>query len=164
MERDLRDTPLYKDVEDFYRRALGPGFGRTSDVSDPRPSPDGTCIAFRGDQWERLDGHPVGRIGLAAIDGSWVRQITNGPHDDDQPRWSPDGRTLTFRSDRAAEGNHQLYALDVDAIGEARPLPTVEGVAELHAWSPGGTVVLVVVGRAGGRAVRRGGLGRHRPS
>ncbi len=89
MERDLRDTPLYKDVEDFYRRALGPGFGRTSDVSDPRPSPDGTCIAFRGDQWERLEGHPVGRIGLAAIDGSWVRQITNGPRDDDQPAGLP---------------------------------------------------------------------------
>jgi dipeptidyl aminopeptidase/acylaminoacyl peptidase len=145
MERDLRGTPLFADVEDFYRRALGPGFGRTSDVSDPRPSPDGTCIAFRGDQWERLEGHTVGRISLAAIDGSWVRQVTNGPHDDDQPRWSPDGRTLTFRSDRAAEGNHQLYALDVGAIGEARPLPTVEGVAELHAWSPDGTAVLVVV-------------------
>ncbi len=145
MERDLRGTPLYSDVEDFYRRALGPGFGRTSDVSDPRPPPTGPCIAFRGDQWERLEGHTVGRIGLAASDGSWVRQVTNGPRDDDQPRWSPDGRTLTFRSDRAAEGNHQLYALDVDAIGEARALPKVDGVAELHAWSPGGTAVLIVV-------------------
>ena len=145
MERDLRDTPLYKDVEDFYRRSLGPGFGRTSDVSNPRPSPDGRCIAFRGDQWERLEGHTLGRIGLAATDGSWVRQITSGPHDDDQPRWSPDGRTLTFRSDRAAEGRHQLYALDVDAIGEARALPVVEGVAELHAWSPNGTAVMIVV-------------------
>src|SRR4029078_12053133 len=64
MERDLRDTPLYKDVEDFYRRSLGPGLGRTSDVSNPRPSPDGRCIAFRGDQWERLEGHTLGRIGL----------------------------------------------------------------------------------------------------
>ena len=145
MERDLRSTPLYADVENFYRRALGPGFGRASDVSDPRPSPDGTSIAFRGDQWERLEGHPVGRIGLAATDGSWVRQITGGPHDDDQPRWSPDGRTLTFRSDRAAEGKHQLYALDVDVVGEARALPQVDGVAELHAWSPGGTAVLIVV-------------------
>jgi dipeptidyl aminopeptidase/acylaminoacyl peptidase len=145
MDSDLRETPLYKDVEDFYRRALGPGFGRASDVSDPQPSPDGTCIAFRGEQWGRLEGHPVGRIGLAATDGSWVRQITNGPHDDDQPRWSPDGRTLTFRSDRVAEGIHQLYALDMDAIGEARPLPTVDGVAELHAWSPRGSALLVVV-------------------
>jgi dipeptidyl aminopeptidase/acylaminoacyl peptidase len=144
MDRDLRETPLYKEVEDFYRLALGPGFGHPSDVSDPRPSPDGRWIAFRGDQWERLDGHPVGRIGLAATDGSSVRTITGGPHDDDQPRWSPDGRTLTFRSDRASEGRYQLYALDMDAIGEARPLPTVDGVAELHAWSPSGSQLLVV--------------------
>jgi hypothetical protein len=33
----------------------------------------------------------------------------------------------------------------VDAIGEARALPVVEGVAELHAWSPNGTAVMVVV-------------------
>ena len=59
--------------------------------------------------------------------------------------FSNDGRTLTFRSDRASEGRHQLYALDVDAIGEARALPVVEGVAELHAWSPNGTAVMVVV-------------------
>jgi hypothetical protein len=41
-------------------------------------------------EWERLDGHTLGRIGLAATDGSWVRQMPNGPHDDDRPRWSPD--------------------------------------------------------------------------
>jgi dipeptidyl aminopeptidase/acylaminoacyl peptidase len=145
MDRDLRETQLYKDVEDFFRLALGPGIGRASDVSDPQPSPDGRWIAFRGERWERLDGHPVGRIGLAATDGSSVREITSGPNDDDQPRWSPDGRTLTFRSDRSAEGRHQLYALDLDAIGEARPLPAVDGVAELHAWSPGGRQLLVVV-------------------
>ena len=144
MDRDLRETPLYKEVEDFYRLALGPGFGHPSDVSDPRPSPDGRWIAFRGDQWERLDGHSVGRIGLAAADGSSVRTITGGPHDDDQARWSPDGRTLTFRSDRASEGRYQLYALDLDAIGEARPLPSVDDVAELHAWSPSGSRLLVV--------------------
>ncbi len=145
MDRDLRDTPLYKDVEDFFRRALGPGFGRFSDVSDPRPSPDGRWVAFRGDVLERLEGHAVGRIGLVAADGTGERRITGGPNDDDQPRWSPEGRTLTFRSDRAAEGKHQLFALDVDAIGEARPLPEVDGVAELHAWSPDGSRILVVV-------------------
>lgn len=145
MDRDLRDTPLYKDVEDFYGRALGPGFGRFSDLSDPRPSPDGRWIAFRGDVLERFEGHPVGRVGLAAVDGTSHRRITDGPNDDDQPRWSPDGRTLTFRSDRAATGKHQLYALDADTIGEARALPEVDGVAELHAWSPGGSTILIVV-------------------
>ena len=143
--QDLRQTPLYGEIEAFFREALEPGFGSVSAPSDPRPSPDGRWVAFRGERLDALEGHPLGRICLAASDGSGVRQITFGPNDDDQPRWSPDGRSLTFRSDRAEEGRHQLYAMDVDGIGEARPLPTVDGVAEQHAWSPDGTRLLVVV-------------------
>ena len=145
MERDLRETPLYREVESFYRRALEPGFGTIADPSDLRPSPDGRWIAFRGERRDALEGHPEGRICLVGVDGSDLRQVTNGPHDDDQPRWSPDGGTLTFRSDRAAAGRHQLYRLTADAIGEAQALPAVEGVAEQHAWSPDGTRILVVV-------------------
>lgn len=145
MERDLRETPLYREVESFVRRVLEPGFGTISDPSDLQPSPDGRWIAFRGERRDTLEGHTEGRICLVGVDGSGFRQITNGPHDDDQPRWSPDGSTLTFRSDRAAPGRHQLYELSVDAIGEARALPVVEGVAERHAWSPDGSRILVVV-------------------
>ncbi len=145
MERDLRETPAYREVESFFRRALEPGFGRIADPSDPRSSPDGRWIAFRGERRDTLEGHPDGRICLVGVDGSGFRQITNGPHDDDQPRWSPDGRTLTFRSDRGAPGRHQLYGLTIDEIGEADALPVVEGVAEHHAWSPDGSLILVVV-------------------
>jgi dipeptidyl aminopeptidase/acylaminoacyl peptidase len=145
VERDLRETPLYRDVESFYRRALEPGFGTIGAPSDLQPSPDRRGIAFRGERRDALEGHPEGRICLVAVDGSKLRQVTNGPHDDDQPRWSPDGGTLTFRSDRAAAGRHQLYRLTADAIGEAQALPVVEGVAEQHAWSPDGTRILVVV-------------------
>ncbi len=136
---------MYLEVESFFRRTIEPGFGRISHPSDPQPSPDGDRIAFRGERLDALQGHPDGRICLVGVDGSGFRQITNGPHDDDQPRWSPDGRTLTFRSDRAAPGRHQLYELTADAIGEARALPAVEGVAEQHAWSPDGSRILVVV-------------------
>ncbi len=90
-------------------------------------------------------GTPTDASAWWASTARTLRQITNGPHDDDQPRWSPDGRTLTFRSDRAALGRHQLYALSADEIGEARALPTVEGVAEQHAWSPDGSRILMVV-------------------
>ncbi len=150
MERDLRETPGYRAVEAFFRAAMEPGFGAPSDVSDPRPSPDGRWVAFRADVWEELEGRAHGRIGLAATDGSGWRLITAGPNDDTDPRWSPDGRTLTFASDRAVKGRMQLYALEADAIGEARALPEVTGVVEHHGWSPDGSRILVIA--AGERA------------
>ncbi|MGZ5328612.1 MAG: prolyl oligopeptidase family serine peptidase [Actinomycetota bacterium] len=157
MERDLRGTPLYQEVEAFFRSVLEPGFGTAEPGGDPVPSPDGHWIAFRGERLERLDGHPEGRICLVGADGGDVRQVTHGPHDDGDPRWSPDGRTLTFRSDRAAKGRHQLYALDADLPGEARPLATLPGTVEWHRWSADGSRILV--GIAGGAAEQADALG-----
>ena len=153
MEPDIRETPLYQEVEAFYRRALEPGFGGLQNLDQPEPSPDGERIAFVGYTLADLEGHPLGRICLAGSDGSAWRRITNGPNDDTEPRWSPDGRTLTFRSDRAAKGRFQLYALRADRLGEAEPLVTVPGVVEHHRWSADGRrILLVVAGEAAEQA------------
>jgi dipeptidyl aminopeptidase/acylaminoacyl peptidase len=157
MERDLRDTPIYREVEAFYREALAPGFGSFEDVSGPEPSPDGRWVAFEGEVLTGLEGRPGRRIGLAAADGSGWRIGTTGPNDDVDPRWSPDGATLTFASDRARKGRFQLYALDTGAIGEARPLPPVPGIVEHHRWSPDGSRIAIVV--AGERAEQADALG-----
>jgi dipeptidyl aminopeptidase/acylaminoacyl peptidase len=157
MERDLRGTPLYRDVEAFFRSVLEPGFGTVQPAGDPEPSPDGRWIAFRGERLERLDGHPEGRICLVDAEGETVRQLTHGPHDDADPRWSPDGRLLTFRSDRASKGQHQLYALDADLPGEARPLAVLPGTVEWHRWSPDGSRIFA--GIAGGAAEQADALG-----
>jgi dipeptidyl aminopeptidase/acylaminoacyl peptidase len=149
MRRDLRETPLYREVEAFYRSALEPGFGRISDARDPQPSPDGRWVAFTGEVLDRLEGHGSTRICLAAADGSGWRTVTSGPNDDAGARWSPDGRTLTFLSDRAVPGRMQLYALDAEGIGEARPLPAVPGVVEHHRWSPDGERILLIVAGEG---------------
>ena len=58
MERDLRETPLFKDVESFFRSVLEPGFGTVSPSGDPVPSPDGRWLAFRGSRLDRMEGHP----------------------------------------------------------------------------------------------------------
>ncbi len=92
MERDLRETPLYQEIEAAYRRLAEPGFGRITAAGDVRASPDGTTIAFRGARLDALEGHASGRICLAAADGSGMRQVTHGPNEDSGPRWSPDGR------------------------------------------------------------------------
>jgi dipeptidyl aminopeptidase/acylaminoacyl peptidase len=145
MERDLRHTPLYEEIEAAYRRLAEPGFGRITAASDVRASPDGTTIAFRGGRLDALEGHARGRICLAAADGSGMRQITHGPNEDSGARWSPDGRTLSFISDRAVAGSAQVYALETGVLGEARRLTEAPGVVEHHEWSPDGTRILLLV-------------------
>ncbi len=156
MERDLRATQLYQEVEAFFRSVLEPGFGSAEPAGDPVPAPDGRRIAFRGERLDRLEGHPEGRICVASSGGGDVRQVTEGPHDDADPRWSPDGRTLTFRSDRAAKGRHQLYALDADFAQEPRALASLPGTVEWHVWTPEG---VIVAGVAGGAAEQADALG-----
>ncbi|HMG99123.1 MAG TPA: prolyl oligopeptidase family serine peptidase, partial [Gaiellales bacterium] len=145
MQRDLRETPLYQEVEAAYRRLSEPGFGRVTQATDVRASPDGSAVAFRGARLDALEGHPSGRICLAAADGSGMRQVTHGPNDDAGPRWSPDGTTLTFLSDRATAGSAQVYALEAGILGEARPLAEAPGIVEHHEWSPDGSRILLVV-------------------
>jgi dipeptidyl aminopeptidase/acylaminoacyl peptidase len=157
MERDLRGTPLYQDAEAFYRSVLEPGFGTVAWASDPVASPDGRWIAFHGERLDALEGHPQGRICLAETDGSRWSQITDGPNDDAGSRWSPDSASLTFRSDRAKPGVHQLYVLRTDSPSEARPVATLPGTVEWHAWGPDGETILA--GVAGGAAEQADALG-----
>jgi dipeptidyl aminopeptidase/acylaminoacyl peptidase len=143
MDRDLRGTPLYREVEEHFRKVLEPGFGIVTEGADPRPSPDGRWIAFTGSIWEKLEGTPKSRICLAEADGSGHRTITSGPEHDAGARWSADGKRLSFLSDRREKGRMQLFVLDVDALGEADALPEIEGSIEDHAWSPDGTRIIV---------------------
>jgi dipeptidyl aminopeptidase/acylaminoacyl peptidase len=145
MQRDLRDTPLYQETEAAYRRLAEPGFGRVTQATDVRASPDGSAVAFRGARLDALEGQAAGRICLAAADGSGMRQVTHGPNEDSGPRWSPDGKTLTFLSDRTAAGSAQVYALESGVLGEARPLPEAPGTVEHHEWSPDGSRILLLV-------------------
>ena len=116
MEPDIRETPLYREVEAFYRRALEPGFGGLTNLDQPEPSPDGGRIAFVGYTLADLEGHPLGPDlpGRAATgpagDGSRTARTTTP-----SPAGRRTARILTFRSDRAAKGRFQLYALRADA-------------------------------------------------
>lgn len=157
MERDLRETSLFEEVEAFYRSVLEPGFGSARPAGDPAPSPDGRWLAFRGERLDRLEGHALGRICLVGADGSGLRQVTHGPNDDSEPRWSPDGVHLSFRSDREAKGRHQVYLLDGGLPAEARQLTTLPGVVEWHRWSADGARMLV--GLAGTSAEQADALG-----
>ena len=127
MERDLRESDLYRVIEALFRRALEPGFGRITGATDPQPSPDGRTVAFTGHRLDRLEGEPLPRICLVDVAEGEYRQVTNGPNRDSHPRWSPDGRRLAFISDRAEKGRGQVYLLEAGAIGEAQALQELPG-------------------------------------
>ncbi|HCO02779.1 MAG TPA: S9 family peptidase [Actinobacteria bacterium] len=150
MDRDLRETPLYKEVEEYYRKSFEPVFGKIFGPDDVDPSPDGRRVAFTGSKLEKLEGTPALRICVADVDGNGsFREITAGPNNDRSPRWSPDGRRLAFLSDRAKAGSFQLFVLDQDSLGEAAAAPAVEGTGEYLSWSPDGRRVLVAAAGAG---------------
>jgi dipeptidyl aminopeptidase/acylaminoacyl peptidase len=151
MDKDIRETTLYRDVEDHFRRALEPAFGRISGAADPAPSPDGSLIAFTGSRLDRLEGPATGttRICVASVDERSVEEVTAGPNDDRLPRWSPDGSRLAFLSDRANKGRFDLFFLAAGRIGEAVAGPKVDGTVEFHVWAPDGSRILLGVAGLG---------------
>ncbi len=145
MERDLRESTLYGEVEEHFQKIYGPGFGRVTEPSDPRPSPDGRWVAFTGSLWEKLEGGPKTRICLVPLGQEGrAREVSSGPEHDAAPRWSPDAGRLSFVSDRREKGRMQLYVLSVEGLGEAEALPEIEGTIEEHGWSPDGSRILVL--------------------
>ena len=97
MERDLRQTPLFQEIEAFYRSALEPGFGRPTTFGNPVVSPDGAWVVVAGSVRTSLDADAQGRLFMVPAAGGAIRQVTYGPDDDAGPQWSPDGMRLTFR-------------------------------------------------------------------
>jgi dipeptidyl aminopeptidase/acylaminoacyl peptidase len=149
MDRDLRSTPLYREIEEHFRKVLEPGFGRISGAMDPAPSPDGRTVAFTGAKLDKLEGTAETRICLIDLGSGDLREATGGPHHDRLPKWSPDGSRLAFLSDRAEPGRFQPYLLEAGRVGEAQAAPEVEGTVEYLAWSPDGASVLLGVAGLG---------------
>ncbi|MDP9343137.1 MAG: S9 family peptidase [Actinomycetota bacterium] len=145
MDRDLRETPLYKDIEEHYRKLLEPAFGRISGAAGLAPSPDGRRIAFTGSKLSKLEGVPGTRVCVVDLETHELDEVTAGPGNDARPQWSPDGTRLAFLSDRQQRGRNRLYLLDAGRVGEARPGPDVDGTIEYAAWSPDSAWILLGV-------------------
>ncbi len=156
MQRDLRQTALYREAEAFYTAVRRPGENQISDVTDIHASPDGRQAVFAGVIMDKLEGSPPTRICQTDLTSGQTRVLTSGTHTDRSPKFSPDGRQIAFLSDHHKAGDFQLYLLDA-AGGAARATPAIEGWVEYLQWSPDGKRILL--GVAGHGADVSGGQG-----
>lgn len=154
VQRDIRETALYREAEGLYQAFRQPGTGRISDAVEV--STNGTHAVFAGTLVEALNEAPPTRICLTDLATGDTRVLTFGPNVDRLPKFSPDGRQVAFLSDRQKVGDFQLYLLD-PVSGAARPAPLMEGWVEYLHWSPDGTRILL--GVAGHGAEISGGQG-----
>jgi dipeptidyl aminopeptidase/acylaminoacyl peptidase len=109
VQRDVRLTPLWAEVEEFYLSAHADRFGACSAVADPVLSPDRSMVAFTGTGLNSLDQPPWSRVYTLHRESGEVAQIADGY----RPAWSSSGRWLAFLTDSG------LRYLDL-ASGEVR--------------------------------------------
>jgi dipeptidyl aminopeptidase/acylaminoacyl peptidase len=143
MERDLRDAPLYKEVEAYFAAIYEPGANWVSEGGTVTVSPDGRRAAFTGTVFHDLQSAPVTRVCLVELASGELQQVAAAANSDRLPRWSPDGGKLAFLSDRAGAGNFQLYLLQPDGSGAAHAAPVLNGTVEYFHWSPTGRYILL---------------------
>jgi dipeptidyl aminopeptidase/acylaminoacyl peptidase len=108
---------------------------RVAQASAPAVSHDGSRVAFSLKRYEFEKGESWSELWLMNADGSDLRQLTFGRHDDSSPKFSPDGKTLVFVSDRS--GGSQLHLLPLGG-GESRQLTHFAPGFSDPVWSPDG--------------------------
>jgi dipeptidyl aminopeptidase/acylaminoacyl peptidase len=163
VDRDVRGTATYAEIEGYASAWLRPGSGLVRDAAELAVSPDGRKLAFAGVMVETLVGVPTTRICIVDLDRGNLQVVSFGPNTDRLPKWSPDGQQLAYLSDREAPGQFQPYLLDLGS-GAARALPRPEGWVEYFHWRADGRALLLGVaglgadlaGAQGGVASKRG--------
>jgi len=141
VQRDIRETPLYREAESLYRAFRRPGSGLIADAMEI--SAHGSRAVFTGSLIDSAN-ETASRICMTDLANGDTRVLTFGPNTDRLPKLSPDGRRLAFLSDRRKAGDFQLYLLDPET-GECRATPPVEGWVEYLHWSPNGRRILLGV-------------------
>ena len=141
---DLRDSPLYAEIADFFAALHSPGEGAATDAADLAISSDGKIAAFTATVFLEMARSPVTRIGLLSLATGELQLRPQSAGNDRLPRFSPNGRRMAFLSDQLMSGAYQLFIADGEG-NHARAMPPVDGVIENIAWSADASSLLVSV-------------------
>jgi hypothetical protein len=107
-------------------------------------------------QWYRLSGYSDRSTGEKTLDdkgpyhlyrinpdGTGLKQLTKGPHDDLMPRWSPDGKRILFQRGDEEDSRVSLCLVDPRTKRVNRILSLRDGPIG-YAWSPDGKWISVL--------------------
>jgi hypothetical protein len=120
-------------------------------------SPDGSQLAYVGTSVD--DGTP--QIFTARIDGTRIRQVTDGPTGSWSPAWSPDGKKIAYNGSWPRD-DRELFVLDVDTGNSTQitfgshwrdwdPQFTPDGSSLIYTGGSVGQPVIRTVSIAGGK-------------
>lgn len=108
-------------------------FFEMESVSSPRISPDGTTVLFSRGFVDIMRDQGASNLWVVGVDGSRLRQLTDGAFNDTAPVWSPDGKRIAFLSNRS--GSTQLHVMWVDTR-ETLQLTRFDRAPGGVEWSP----------------------------
>ncbi|HXK58991.1 MAG TPA: S9 family peptidase [Acidobacteriota bacterium] len=119
------------EISDYYRTVF-PGA--------PSLSPDGSKVVFAVQRYDLPKGKGWSEIWMMNSDGSELRQMTFGQHQDTSPVFAPDGRRFVFS--RRVNEKPQLHLMRIDG-GEAKRLTNFSMGVTDPVWSPNGKWIAV---------------------
>jgi dipeptidyl aminopeptidase/acylaminoacyl peptidase len=104
-------------------------------ASDPQISHDGTKVVFVRNYSDIMKDRKRSNLWIVNFDGSELRPLTSGDHNDNSPRWSPDDKRLLYVS--SADGSPQIYVRWMDSGQVGRITHCPKGPSNME-WSPDG--------------------------
>ena len=108
----------------------------------PHVSKDGLLVF----QSTRAGGN---KLFVSKLDGSGLRQLTQGPSQDVTPKWSFDGTKVAYAA-TGADGNEEIWVVNADGSG-ARNVTNHPGGDSHPSWSPDGREIVFCSNRDDGK-------------